>query len=309
DGIFRLAPGASALSRFTTYDGFVNGIAASDDGRFLFLADHRRGVVRLDLATRVLAPVALPPGETLVGIDGLYVRGRTLVGVQNGFASGPDRVLQAWLDDGLGRASCVAVLDRDHPAYDVPTTGSLVGDDLYYVASSQLRRFTADGEILPWEKLTESAILRTPLLPSCAASPGSPADRARDELRAAHQADRWAHFQRDVDLLLEGQAAAFISATRGDLLRASPSDTRSRFERAFSSARYLEWDDLEQPVITVSDDGTLGTTLVRVRVRRLENPGTPEARETGFQYAGAMTYERRDGRFVRTQNASTFREQ
>lgn len=309
DGIFRLTPGASALSRFAPYDGFVNGIAASDDGRFLFLADHRRGVIRLELATRAAVPLALPPGETLVGIDGLYVRGRTLVGIQNGLASGPERVLQAWLDDGHGRASCVAVLDRDHPAYDIPTTGALVGDDLYYVASSQLRRFTADGKILPWEKLTESTVLRTPLLSSCPASSRSPAERARDELLAAHQSSRWAHFQRDVDLLIEDQAPTFISATRGELFRASLSETRSRFERVFASARYLEWDDLETPVITVSDDGSVGTTLIRIRVRRVENPGTPEARETAFEYAGTMTYERQDGRLVRTQNASTFREQ
>lgn len=304
DGIFRLAPGGRELSRFASYDGFVNGIAASDDGRFLFLADHRRGVTRLELATRALVPLELPAGETLVGIDGLYVRGRTLVAIQNGFASGPDRVLQAWLDDALGRASCVAALDREHPAFDIPTTGALVGDDLLYVASSQLRRFTPEGEILPWDQLAESTVLRTPLFRSCPSPPLSPAA----ELLAAHQADRWAHFQRDVDLLLQNQGPEFISATRGELFRASRAETRSRFERVFTAARYLEWDDLEAPVIAVSDDGTLGTTLIRIRVRRLENPGTPEAKESAFEYAGTMTYERQNGRFVRVQNASTFRE-
>ncbi|MGE0451913.1 MAG: hypothetical protein AB7O37_08070 [Vicinamibacteria bacterium] len=217
-------------------------------------------------------------------------------------------MLQAWLDEGLGRASCVAALDRDHPSFDIPTTGALVGDDLYYVASSQLRRFSADGRILPWEKLAQSTVLRTPLLPSCPSPSASPAERARAELLAAHRTDRWAHFQRDVDLLLEAQAPAFVSASRGELFRASLSDTRSRFERVFSSVRYLEWDDLESPMLTVSADGTVGTTLIRIRVRRVLNPGTPEAEETAFEYAGAMTYERRDGRFVRTQNASTFRE-
>jgi hypothetical protein len=308
DGIFRLASGAGAIERLVTYDGFVNGIAASDDGRFLFLADHRRGVVRLELATRALVPLALPAGETLAGIDGLYVRGRTLVAIQNGLASGPERVLQAWLDEALGRASCVALLDRDHPAFDIPTTGALVGEDLYYVASSQLRRFTPKGQILPWNQLAESTVLRTPLLSSCPSSSLPAAEHARAELLAAHQSDRWAHFQRDVDLLLDGQAPVFISASRGELFRASLADTRSRFDRMFSAARYLEWDDLEPPVITVSDDGTLGTTLVRIRVRRLENPGAPEAKETTFEYAGTMIYERQDGRFVRTQNASTFRE-
>jgi len=307
DGIWQLAPGASELRRLAAYDGFVNGIAASDDARYLFLADHRRGVVRLERATLALAPLALPPDATLVGIDGLYVRGRTLVAVQNGLAAGPERVLQAWLDPSLGRVSCLAMLDRDHPRYAVPTTGVMVGDALYYVAASQLDRFEPDGTIWPWERLGESAVLRTPLLPACPDDGRSATERARAELVAAHRAERWAHFQRDVDLLLEGQALEFLAASRGQLERASLAATRARFERVFAGARYLEWDDLEAPVVRVSEDGTLGVTLVRLRVRRVEQAGTPAAQESSFEYAGAMAYERRDGSLVRALNASSFR--
>jgi hypothetical protein len=167
DGVFHLPPGKSVLQRLAAYDGFVNGIAASDGGQYLFLADQRRGVVRLELATRALLPLGVPPGATLAGVDGLYVRERTLVAIQNGLLGVPARALQGWLDDRLERVECVAELDRAHPAFDVPTTGVLVGDDLYYVASSQLSAFAAAKEPPALDRLAESTVLRTRLLSTC----------------------------------------------------------------------------------------------------------------------------------------------
>jgi hypothetical protein len=167
DGVFHLPAGESVLRRLVAYDGLVNGIAASDDGLYLFLADQRRGIVRLELATRALLPLGVPPTATLAGVDGLYVRGRTLVAIQNGLLGVPARALQGWLDDRIERVACVAELDRAHPAFDVPTTGVLVGDDLYYVASSQLSAFAAAKEPPSWDGLTESTVLRTRLLSTC----------------------------------------------------------------------------------------------------------------------------------------------
>jgi hypothetical protein len=46
----------------------------------------------------------------------------------------------------------------------------LVENELFYVASSQLRRFNEDKTIFPREKLTESLIIRTPLQLPCGQS-------------------------------------------------------------------------------------------------------------------------------------------
>jgi hypothetical protein len=169
DGIYRVAPDGTRAELFSEFPSFINGIAISDDGRLLFLGDYR-GAQVMDVATRAARPIAVPAGETLAGIDGLYVRGRTLVAVQNGFRSRPARVIQAELTSSLDALSCVAVLDRNRPEFDVPTTGVLVGNDLFYVASSQLRRFNEDKTIFPSDKLTESVIIRTPLQLPCGQS-------------------------------------------------------------------------------------------------------------------------------------------
>ena len=170
DGIYRVTPDATRVELFTEYPSFINGIAASDDGRLLLLGDYR-GAQVMDIASRKPGPIAIPPGETLAGIDGLYIRGQTLVAVQNGLRSRPARVIQAELTPSLDRVTCFAVLDRNRPEFDIPTTGVLVGNDLLYIASSQLRRFNEDKTIFAAGNLTESVIIRTPLQLPCGQSP------------------------------------------------------------------------------------------------------------------------------------------
>jgi hypothetical protein len=171
DGVFHLARNSGRLERFVETPGLlVNGIAAAPDGRRLYLADHMRGVMVLDVASRELRPLQVPPATALGGIDGLYVHGASLVGIQNGLSAGPERVLQAFLDADGSRATCVEMLERNHPDYDVPTTGVIVGDALVYVAGSQLNRLDDQGQPLPQDRLRESAVLRLGLLSTCSAN-------------------------------------------------------------------------------------------------------------------------------------------
>jgi hypothetical protein len=63
--------------------------------------------------------VRVPAGDTVIGIDGLYVHRGALLWVQNGIE--PARVVLAPLtDDGLTIRS-LRTLDRGHPDYAVPT--------------------------------------------------------------------------------------------------------------------------------------------------------------------------------------------
>ena len=56
----------------------------------------------------------------------------------------------------------VEVLERAHHLYREPTLGTVVGDDLIYVAASQWRSFDDEGNLLR-DQLVEPSILRLPL--------------------------------------------------------------------------------------------------------------------------------------------------
>jgi hypothetical protein len=296
-GIWVVRRGSERVEPFLQPPGSMfNGIAITDDGKTLFAASHFEGVMKIDIATKEASLVSLPPGAVLGGIDGLYLHEGSLVAVQNG--TDPIRVVRAWLDPELERVTRFAVLEQEHPESDLPLTGTIVGDSLYYVARSQLRAF--DGpRIWPEEKLKDSIILKLPLEVTTAPLPDLEAERRA--LLEIHRAEIRAHVERDVEALAGNHGDDFVSAYGGKISRADREATRKFFTTYFAGAAYPQYEDLEPPVIKVSDDGSMGYIVSRMRVRRVV-----DGREEPFVYAGVMIYTKRDGVWTRVANASTF---
>jgi hypothetical protein len=157
--VYRVDPARSSPEVWMPADTFIypNGIAMSGDGSRLFVASEGRGVTRVDVKTRVMRDVATGAAATLVGIDGLYMLGRDLVAVQNGL--GPGRTIRARLNAAMDRVERVDVLESRHARFEIPTTGTLVGDRLRFIANSQLRRLKDDGTIDNPATLNETVIL------------------------------------------------------------------------------------------------------------------------------------------------------
>lgn len=114
----------------------IRGLAVSDDGRTLYMADYALGIFGIDLTKT--APFALARNsEKLVlgGIDGLYYYDGCLVVVENGMV--PQRVMRLKLsEDGRGVVAAMP-LDVAQPAFTTPTLGAIAGNDLYFIANSQ----------------------------------------------------------------------------------------------------------------------------------------------------------------------------
>jgi len=136
-----------------------NGITMSDDGRKLFVASNE-GISVVDVATRSLALLQKPDSVDMLGIDGLYWHRGSLIGIQSGRRN---RVQRFRMDDARSRIVAAEVLEANHPMFMNPSTGVIVGDDLYMIANAQFRSFTASGEIFPPERMFETVILRVPL--------------------------------------------------------------------------------------------------------------------------------------------------
>ena len=163
--LYRLDPKTKKLAPFGAADalGSPEGLTFSPDGRFLFVADYSYGIVRFEVATGSHVYLRDPPDTTLIGLDHLEFFGGDLIAVQNG--NKPNSVIRIYLSEDLAELRGVKVLEQRHPAYADPTLGTLVGNDLYYVATSQWGRFSEDGQLPPVSELVEPLILRLPLLP------------------------------------------------------------------------------------------------------------------------------------------------
>jgi hypothetical protein len=137
------------------------------------------------------------------------------------------------------------------------------------------------------------------------AQPSPDLEKEKAELLRIHKSDREAHFKTDVDMLLENSPEEFISVGRGKINRSSKEDARKMFTGYFRDAKYYEWDDVEEPIIRISKDASMAWMITRTKVRRVQKKADGAEQEEKFVYAGIMTYEKRDGRWMRVANVST----
>jgi sugar lactone lactonase YvrE len=159
-GLWRLPRGGDTLARLIRDSTpWLNGVATGPAA--LYVADDSMGPLLVDPASGRWRRVTAPAKATLRGIDGLYVHGRALVWVQNGVD--PARVVQARLTGEGATLGDLRVLDVGHPDYAVPTTGVVVGDTLFYVATAQLDAIRPRGRLAPADSMRENVILRLPI--------------------------------------------------------------------------------------------------------------------------------------------------
>ena len=299
-GIWRVRAGSDTIEPFVAPPRtFFNGIAITADGTTLFAASHFDGVMKIDVATKATSLLNLPPGVTLGGVDGLYVHDGSLVAIQNG--TDPMRVVRAWMNPEMTRVTRFAVLEQEHPESDFPLTGAIVGDDLFYIGRSQLRAFEGK-KIWPDEKLKESTILKLPLEPPAPTVVDLAAER--EALLAIHANGIRGHVELNPDALVRNHADDFVGASRGKINRSTAAQTREFFAKYLDGATYRQYEDIEPPIVKISDDGSMAWIMSRLRVQRVEKSG----KEGSFVYAGVMIYEKRNGRWMRVANASTFEE-
>lgn len=140
--LYRLAGPDQALAPFVTgVFGSPQGLAVVRNT--LFVADYSSGLWRMPLDGGTPVPVALPPDDTLVGIDGLATDGTRLFAIQNGV--NPQRVLRLVLYPNHEEVGIVVVLASTLPEIDEPTTVTVVDGQLVFVSRSQWNGFDDDG--------------------------------------------------------------------------------------------------------------------------------------------------------------------
>src|SRR5262249_23068533 len=106
--------------------------ALARDGKRLFVADYTMGIAVVDLSAGLPGKVTyLPHPETVavVGLDGLYIDGDSLVAIQNG--TDPMRILRLKLDREQTRITAAEVIEQASDRMGDPTHAVLL-DGWFY---------------------------------------------------------------------------------------------------------------------------------------------------------------------------------
>lgn len=159
--IFCLRTGAQVLESVLDAESGMNspnGLTIDPSGQYLFIAQGLTPM-RLRLSDGDLTLLTIPADLDMIGTDGLYLRGKSLYGVQNLVT--PGRVVKLNLNDTLDAVVSYAVMDSGHTAFDLPTTGTFVGNRFIVIANSQIYKL-AQGAVRVGTKIDPLLILEYP---------------------------------------------------------------------------------------------------------------------------------------------------
>lgn len=134
------------------------------DGKRLFVADYTMGIAVIDLAAANAAKVNyLPHAENVavVGLDGLYPSGDSLIGIQNG--TDPARILRLQMNQAQTEITGAQVIEQATERMGDPTHAVAV-DGWFYVSANVGWSKVDDntGKLNPGEKFTPPVLLRFP---------------------------------------------------------------------------------------------------------------------------------------------------
>ncbi len=155
--IYAIDPQTDRLELFYRSDEFwyTNGITMGNDERTLYLASPGNGVFRIDIPSKACRLVSHPETMTLSAIDGLYFYDNGLIGIQPRY----DRVCRFHLNRRGDSVERLEIIEAHNPHFDFPTSGTIAGGTLYYIANSQAYSFNPAGALFPLEKLKDVVIL------------------------------------------------------------------------------------------------------------------------------------------------------
>ncbi|MBX7150908.1 hypothetical protein K1X84_04670 [bacterium] len=162
-GIYKIDFQKDELTEFLP-KGYFNspqGIAFSEDEKYLFMADYSLGIFRIDMNTKSCELLKLASDVCTLGIDGMYFYKNQLIGIQNGIT--PHRVARFKLNKALDQVDSYETLEASHSAFDEPTLGVIIGGELFFIANSQGGSFDKENKILPMDRLHEPVILKVKL--------------------------------------------------------------------------------------------------------------------------------------------------
>ncbi|MGD8319289.1 MAG: SMP-30/gluconolactonase/LRE family protein [Gemmatimonadota bacterium] len=129
--VYHITAGSGAMEILADSTGMqTNGIALGPKGRYLFFTFDRL-IRRMDLTDGTQIDVSDPGGDA-IGTDGLYLHDGSLVAVQ----PRRRRVVRLDLNEAMDSVAGTRVVARDHPDFAYPTTGVIVRDTLFLVATS-----------------------------------------------------------------------------------------------------------------------------------------------------------------------------
>ncbi|WP_298514459.1 nuclear transport factor 2 family protein [uncultured Kordia sp.] len=124
------------------------------------------------------------------------------------------------------------------------------------------------------------------LFASCVKKQQFDPEKEKKEILKLHNAQRAYHFNKDSIAFANQMSANFISVNKGIISHPKKEETIARYNGYFSAVEFIKWDDVSEPIIKFSDDGSIAYTIVDkiVTVTYKDQTGNTVEGETHFAW-------------------------
>jgi ketosteroid isomerase-like protein len=152
-----------------------------------------------------------------------------------------------------------------------------------------------------------SLLILAPLFSSwlCGCGPAVDLEAERAELMRIHELSREAHLGKDAAAIAALVSDDFLNISHGEIDHWTSEEVISHLQPYLDRSTFLAWDDIQEPVIRISSDGTMAYVVILkdVHLTQPDENGDPVEGRTIF--AWTETYEKRDGEWRLTTVTST----
>ncbi len=131
-------------------------------------------------------------------------------------------------------------------------------------------------------------------------SPLEPTESDQDILLRMHRNVLRYHVENDLDAWMADESEDHVIAGRGEISHPTTAERRARVKPYLDCTTFSVYRDLVDPIVQVSDDGSLGWVICQVEVE-----GECEGESFRDVWVWIELYEKREGRWLRVGNVSS----
>jgi len=129
----------------------------------------------------------------------------------------------------------------------------------------------------------------------------------KQELLELHNKTIDAHLNKDAEFFIKDISDDYMQVHNGEFLYPQKDDILKMFKHYLSSTEFSVYKDVAEPIVRVADDGSLGWTIVQVRVVGEQKSETDSIHKLDYTFAWITLYEREDDKWIRLGEVDNFK--
>ncbi len=133
---------------------------------------------------------------------------------------------------------------------------------------------------------------------------GPDLEQYEKEILTLHQEMIDAHLNKDADWFVKDIADDYFSVGRGEIKFPKPDETTARFRNYLNSTEFTKYNDLQEPIIKFSKDGSLAYLIVQVEVAGEQKIASDSIETYNTTWAWITLYEREKDKWIRLEEVS-----